>query len=68
MKKEQRNLSGIYFRVKRDGKFENITFEDLSEEEQKNVMSGKSKEWLESLAQKLADTLNSTGDTFNLYV
>lgn len=32
---KKRELCGIYFRVKRDGKYENICFTDMTEEEQK---------------------------------
>ncbi len=44
-----RNLDGVYFRVKRNEKWENICFSDLTEDEMKEVMTGRSKEWLKSL-------------------
>lgn len=66
--KTKRNLSGIYFRVKNEetGKFENVVFEDLSEEQQDEVMNGRSEEWLKSLAKGLANTLNNIGEQFDL--
>ena len=42
--KTRRNLSGIYFRSKNEetGKYENVVFEDLSDEEQDEMMNGRS--------------------------
>ena len=66
--KTKRNLSGIYFRSKnpQTGKYENVVFEDLNTEEQEQYMSGKSEEWLKSLARQLANTLNKIGDQFDI--
>lgn len=64
--KEQRNLSGIYFRVKRPAGFKNVCFEDLSAEEQNKMMLERDKEWLMSLAQQLANTLNELGNHFDI--
>lgn len=44
-----RNLDGVYFRVKRDDKYQNICFTDLTEEETEEVLNGKSDAWLWSL-------------------
>ena len=59
--KTKRNLSGIFFRVRRGDKFENICFEDLNADEQCQMMEGQSKEWLMNLSQRLADVLNEVG-------
>jgi hypothetical protein len=66
----KRGLSGIYFRAKNEetGKFENIVFEDLSEEQQDEMMNGRSEEWLKSLAKQLASTLRAIGDQFDISV
>ena len=66
----KRWLSGIYFRAKNEetGKFENIVFEDLSEEQQDEMMNGRSEEWLKSLSKQLASTLRSIGDQFDIAV
>lgn len=63
-----RNLSGIYFRSKNPetGKWDSIVFEDLPEEEQDELLENKSKEWVVSLAKKLAKTINDLGDTFDI--
>jgi hypothetical protein len=61
--KERRDLSGIFFRVKRkDGPgFENRCFEDLSEDAQDKVMSDRDATWLRGLAKLLARSLNDVG-------
>ncbi len=66
--KIERNLSGIYFRQKNEatGKYENIVFEDLEESDQDRVISGKSAEWLISLAKGLAKTINNIGGQLDL--
>lgn len=64
--KEQRNLSGIYFRVKRPAGFKNVCFEDLSAEEQNEVVADYDKIALLSLSQQLANTLNEIGNHFDI--
>lgn len=64
---EKRGLSGIYFRIqKEDGKFDSVAFEDISVIEQKKILQGRSEEWLKDLALKLADSLRSIGDQFDI--
>ena len=63
---KKRNLSGIYFRTKVDGKWDNVVFEDLPEAEQDRVMEGKTDECLKSLAKMLAQTLRKIGDQFDI--
>jgi len=64
--KEKRNLSGIYFRIKRENGFDNVCFEDLTSQEQNEIMLKNNKEWLMSLAQQLANTLNEIGNHFHI--
>jgi hypothetical protein len=65
--KTKRNLSGIYFRFQDpSGSWGNRCFEDLPIEDQNRLMKSKSKEWIESLAIKLADTLNLMGEQFDI--
>lgn len=64
--KKQRNLSGVYFRVKRPTGFKNVCFEDLNAEEQNKMMLERDKEWLMSLSQQLANTLNEIGNHFDI--
>lgn len=66
--KIRRELSGIYFRsFNNDTKFyENVVFEDLTEEEQNEVLTGRNIEWLKSLCKQLANTINEIGNEFDL--
>lgn len=61
-----RNLDGVYFRVRRNEKWENICFSDLTGDEMKEVMSGRSKEWLKSLCVILGHTIKRMGDQFDI--
>lgn len=66
-----RNLDGIYFRVQRDGKWQNICFTDLTDAEIQNLFHGegapqRSAEWWESMAMALRDVIRSIGDTFGI--
>ena len=38
-----RNLDGCYFRIKRNEKWQNICFSDLSDSERSSVMNGRNK-------------------------
>lgn len=58
----RRNLDGVYFRVERNGKWENICFSDLTIEERDSVGADKSESWWKSMAYHLADCLRSLGD------
>lgn len=66
--KERRNLSGIYFRSQNpeSGKWENVVFEDLSEEEQDKFLEAHDRKWVESLAKQLANTINEIGNQLDL--
>lgn len=61
-----RNLDGIYFRVKRGEKFENVCFSDLTEEEREHVCKDRPAEWFKALAYHLADQIKLIGDEFNI--
>lgn len=50
-----RDLDSMYFRVERDGKWENICFTDLTKEERNEVMKDKDNEWLKNVCNYLAD-------------
>ena len=62
----QRNLDGVYFRVERDGEWQNICFSDLTNEERNKVTANRSDEWLQSLAYRLADCLQEIGNQFDI--
>lgn len=62
-----RNLDGVYFRVKRDGKWCNVCFSDMTPEERDVVIGDRSAEWWKSLAYILADRLKEIGDLLDIY-
>lgn len=47
--KINRELDGCYFRIQRDGKWQNICFSDLTEIERDSVMKDRDERWLKSL-------------------
>lgn len=61
-----RDLDGMYFRIKRGDKWMDICFTDMTEAERKEVMEGRSAEWLGSLALCLAERLREVGDELNV--
>lgn len=61
-----RELDGVYFRIKRDGEWCNICFSDLTQEEREKVVDGRSVEWLKSLCFHLANVLKEIGDDFDI--
>ena len=64
--KKNRELDGVYFRVERDGKWQNICFTDLTEEEIETVVGERSTEWWKSLALILKGVINDIGEQFNI--
>ncbi|MBQ8357889.1 MAG: hypothetical protein IJX39_08810 [Clostridia bacterium] len=66
MFEEKRNLDGVYFRVKRYGKWENVCFSDLRSDEREDILEGKSIEWVKQLCRILADTISEIGKKFDL--
>lgn len=66
MSRRNRELDGVYFRIKRDDKWENICFSDLTEEEMYKVLEGRDTEWLKSLCIILGKTLREIGDYFDI--
>jgi hypothetical protein len=60
----QRNLDGLYFRIERDGKWQDICFTDLTQQER--VMANRSERWLASVVNYLADVINGIGEEFDL--
>ena len=61
-----RNLDGVYFRVRRNGKWQNVCFTDLTMEERDAVCAGRSAEWFKSLAYHLADRIQRIGEEWDL--
>lgn len=63
---EFRDLDGSYFRVKRNGKWQNISFSDLTESEMYEVIDSKGMMWLKNMCVFLGQTIRKIGDEFDL--
>ena len=61
-----RNLDGVYFRIKRDNAWQNICFSDLSDEEMEEVMQNRTDAWLKSMCKILGKTIRDIGDQLDL--
>lgn len=55
------DMDGIYFRIKRNDKYENVCFSDLTDEERVDVCNNKQIEWFIRVTHHLADCLYETG-------
>lgn len=62
----KRNLDGYYFRVHRNGRWQNICFTDLTLDEKKQIMKDKDDVWLQSLALGLADVIREIGYIYDI--
>ena len=61
-----RDLDGVYFRVKRDGSWQSICFSDLTDEEMDKVLEGHSVQWLKSTCKILGHTIRCIGDELEI--
>lgn len=61
-----RNLDGIYLRVKRDDKWQPICLSDMTKEELEETLNPERGEWLKGAVIHLALTLHAIGDKFGL--
>lgn len=61
-----RNLDGVYFRVERNGKWETVCFSDLTDEEMKTVLDGKSDKWLRSMCVHLGTVIKEIAEEFGI--
>jgi hypothetical protein len=72
--KKQRNLDGVYFRVKRDGKWIPVCYSDLTQGERDGIAARRARnatpeqqaQWWRSLADILADQLYDIGEQFGI--
>lgn len=58
-----RDLDGIYFRVKRNNRWESVCFSDLTDEEMDKVLEGHSVQWLKSTCK---NTIRCIGDELEI--
>jgi hypothetical protein len=61
-----RELDGIYFRIKRNGRYKSICFSDMTEEEQEHVMDSQTETYLKRMCKILAFKLKEIGDIFDI--
>ena len=65
-KKMNRNLDGIYFRIERNGKFENVCFSDMTEAEQREVLKDRPIKFVTEVALEMAKRLHEIGEELDL--
>lgn len=63
---KKRELCGIYFRVERNGKFEDVCFTDMTEKEQLATLNGLSFEASKKMCMWLARVVRTLGDRFDI--
>lgn len=72
--KRQRNLDGVYFRVERDGKWQNICYSDMTADERDEIARKRAEhatpeqqaQWWRSMADLMADALYDMGEQFGI--
>ena len=57
----ERQLDGIFFRIKRNGEYKNICFSDMTRDEIDRVIGDKPSAWWKAVAIHLAECLNEIG-------
>lgn len=62
-----RKLDGIYFRIKRNNKWGNCCFSDLTEDEMNQILENRSIEWLKSMCIILGKRIREIGDELDLF-
>ena len=71
---EKRSLCGIFMRVNRDGKWENVCWSDLTETEREDIARKRAShttveeqvEWWKSMTNIMAERLHEIGDEFDI--
>ncbi len=61
-----RKLDGVFFRVNRNGKWQNVCFSDLTNAEMDEVREVKSREWIKSLCKILGKTMKQISDELDI--
>lgn len=61
-----RDLDGMYFRVKRGKRWESVCFSDLTDEEMDVVLEGRTAEWLKNTCKILGKTIRNIGDSLDI--
>ena len=61
-----RNLDGIYLRIKRDGKYQAVCLSDMTADELEETLDPGRGDWLKGAVIHLAGQLRAVGDKFNI--
>ena len=61
-----RELDGIYMRIKRDGKYQAVCLSDMTREELEENLKPERGEWLKGAVIHLALTLHAIGEKFSI--
>ena len=61
-----RNLDGIYLRVKREGKYQSVCLSDMTKEELEESLNPERGEWLKGAVIHLAGCLHDIGEQFGI--
>lgn len=68
----RRELCGVFFRVERDGRWQNVCFSDMTNEEREDVMARDTRSvedkvtFWQGMATIMADRLHEIGDEFGI--
>ena len=63
---KNRELDGIYLRIKRNGEWTNVCLSDMTKKELEENLYSKRREWLIGAIVRLAFTLHDIGDQFGI--
>ena len=61
-----RDLDGIYLRINRNGKYQDICLSDMTREELEEYLDSERGEWLKGAVIHLALTLHEIGNLFDI--
>ena len=61
-----RNLDGIYLRIKRDGKYQAVCLSDMTVDELEETLDPGRGDWLKGAVIHLAGQLRAVGDKFDI--
>lgn len=64
--KKQRNLDGIYLRIKRNGKYQAICLSDMTKEELEENLNAERGEWIKGAVIHLAQQLYAICEEFGI--
>lgn len=62
----KRELDGCYFRLQRDGKWHNVCWTDMTEEERAEIVKEKDVYWLQRMLEYITSQFRKVGDTLDI--